>query len=85
MAIEPEIGEIITINGVKYITQATSYGGCRKCAFLGSYCADIVCGCLERKAGNYWSNMTLSFPTKEMAEDFLNCFRGLCDEAKTLL
>ena len=36
-------------------------------------------------AGNYWSNMTLSFPTKEMAEDFLNCFRDLCETAKILL
>lgn len=35
--------------------------------------------------GNYWSNMTLSFPTKEMAKDFLNCFRDLCEIAKPLL
>lgn len=27
----------------------------------------------------------LSFPTKEMAEDFLNCFRDLCETAKILL
>lgn len=25
------------------------------------------------------------FPTKEMADDFLNCFRGLCETAKILL
>lgn len=25
------------------------------------------------------------FPTKEMAKDFLNCFRDLCETAKTLL
>lgn len=25
------------------------------------------------------------FPTMEMARDFLNCFRGLCETAKTLL
>lgn len=37
------------------------------------------------EVGNYWSNMTLSFPTKEMAEDFLNCFRDLCETAKILL
>ena len=37
------------------------------------------------EAGNYWSNMTLSFPTKEMADDFLNCFRDLCETAKILL
>ena len=35
--------------------------------------------------GNYWSNMTLSFPTKEMAKDFFNCFRDLCETAKILL
>lgn len=33
----------------------------------------------------FWSNMTLSFPTYEMAEDFLNCFRDLCETAKILL
>ena len=27
----------------------------------------------------------LSFPTREMAEDFLNCFRDLCETAKILL
>lgn len=27
----------------------------------------------------------LSFPTREMAEDFLNCFRDLCETAKPLL
>lgn len=37
------------------------------------------------ETGNYWSNMTLSFPTKEMAEDFLSCFRDLCEKAKILL
>ena len=35
--------------------------------------------------GNYWCNITLSFPTKKMAEDFLNCFRDLCETAKILL
>lgn len=33
----------------------------------------------------FWSNITLSFPTKEMAEDFLSCFRDLCETAKILL
>ena len=28
---------------------------------------------------------SLSFPTKEMAEDFLDCFRDLCETAKILL
>lgn len=27
----------------------------------------------------------LSFPTREIAEDFLNCFRDLCETAKMLL
>lgn len=29
--------------------------------------------------------ITLSFPTKEMAEDFLSCFSDLCETAKILL
>lgn len=33
----------------------------------------------------FWSNITLSFPTKEMAKDFLGCFRDLCETAKILL
>lgn len=32
-----------------------------------------------------WLNKSLSFPTKGMAEDFLNCFRDLCETAKILL
>ena len=28
---------------------------------------------------------SLSFPTKEMADDFLNCFKDLCEQAKILL
>lgn len=35
--------------------------------------------------GNYWINRVLSFPTKEMADDFLSCFRDLCETAKILL
>ena len=30
-------------------------------------------------------NKSLSFPTREIAEDFLNCFRDLCETAKILL
>lgn len=30
-------------------------------------------------------NNVLSFPTKEMAEEFLTCFKDLCETAKTLL
>ena len=32
-----------------------------------------------------WLNKSLSFPTREMAEDFLDCFRDLCETAKILL
>ena len=32
-----------------------------------------------------WLNKSLSFPTKEMANDFLNCFMDLCEQAKILL
>lgn len=35
--------------------------------------------------GNFWSNITLTFPTKEMAEEFLKCFKDLCETAKSLL
>lgn len=31
------------------------------------------------------TNGALSFPTEEMAEDFLNCFKDLCETAKILL
>ena len=31
------------------------------------------------------TNKNLSFPTSEMAEDFLDCFRDLCEIAKPLL
>ena len=34
---------------------------------------------------NYSILRSLTFPTKEMAEDFLNCFRDLCETAKILL
>lgn len=34
---------------------------------------------------HYWVNVLLSFPTKEMAEEFLECFRDLCEQAKILL
>lgn len=30
-------------------------------------------------------NKSLSFPTREMAKDFLSCFKDLCEKAKTLL
>ena len=34
---------------------------------------------------NYNVLRSLSFPTQEMAEDFLNCFKDLCETAKILL
>lgn len=37
------------------------------------------------QSGSYWVNKTLSFPTPEMAKDFLNCFKDLCETAKILL
>lgn len=47
--IEPKIGEIITVDGVKYITQKASDGDCSKCAFCNSYCWNIVCNTRSRK------------------------------------
>lgn len=35
--------------------------------------------------GNYWALNILSFPTKRMAEEFLECFKDLCETAKVLL
>ena len=35
--------------------------------------------------GNFWISNVLSFPTNEMAQEFLECFRDLCETAKTLL
>lgn len=55
----------------------------------GNACAGIFYSVYEDKItvvfGGFWSNITLSFPTKKMAEDFLNCFRDLCETAKILL
>lgn len=33
----------------------------------------------------HYQTRTLSFPTKEMAKEFLECFRDLCETAKCLL
>ena len=35
--------------------------------------------------GNFWRSNVLSFPTEEMAQEFLECFRDLCETAKILL
>ena len=54
-----------------------------------NFCAGIVYSVSHDKAtvsyGKFWANIILSFPTKEMADDFLNCFRDLCEQAKLLL
>lgn len=54
-----------------------------------NFCAGIVYSVSHDKAivsyGKFWTNIILSFPTKEMAEDFLYCFRYLCETAKILL
>lgn len=36
-------------------------------------------------ARRIYTNGALSFPMEEMAEDFLNCFKDLCETAKMLL
>ena len=40
---------------------------------------------LEVHFGMWEFNYSMSFPTKEMAKEFLECFRDLCETAKTLL
>lgn len=35
--------------------------------------------------GYTWRNLVLSFPTPEMAREFLDCFKDLCETAKILL
>lgn len=52
---------------------------------IGVVTYDINSNKLVAEAGNYWIPMPLSFPTEEMAKDFLNCFRDLCETAKILL
>ena len=55
----------------------------------GNSCAGIFYSVCDDKVtvsyDNFWTNITLSFPTEEMAEDFLSCFRDLCEIAKPLL
>ena len=44
--------------------------------------------CLENQVSfqdTYITSRVLSFPTKEMAEDFMNCFRDLLEIAKPLI
>lgn len=40
---------------------------------------------LEVGYSNYYWNYALSFPTQEMADEFMNCFKDLCEKAKILL
>ena len=55
----------------------------------GKPCAGIFYSVSDNKVtvsyDRFWTNITLSFPTKEIAEDFFNCFRNLCEQAKILL
>lgn len=50
------------------------------------YCAITIKINNEIKIENYQQiSKVLSFPTREMAEDFLECFKDLCETAKILL
>ena len=50
---------------------------------IKKWCIIFEC---ELKVSYFYSNSrALSFPTKEMAEDFMNCFRDLLEIAKPLL
>lgn len=40
---------------------------------------------LVAESGHYWTLLPLSFPTKKMAKEFLECFYDLCETAKILL
>lgn len=46
---------------------------------------DIIKGIIVVCTSHYWANAVLSFPTEEMAKDFLECFHDLCETAKILL
>ena len=40
---------------------------------------------ITTSSGNFWSSVTLSFPSLNMANEFLGCFKELCEIAKELL
>lgn len=40
---------------------------------------------LNVTSGCYWANKMLSFPTREMASEFYECFKDLCETARILL
>lgn len=52
---------------------------------IGYILYDIEASCFKIGYGGFSCFVTLSFPTKEMAEDFFNCFKDLCETAKILL
>ena len=52
---------------------------------IGFIAYDIISKGVVADSNEFWGNMPLSFPTKEMAEDFLSSFKDLCETAKTLL
>lgn len=52
---------------------------------IGYILYDIEASRFRVGYGGFSCFVTLSFPTKEMAEDFLSCFRDLCETAKILL
>ncbi len=49
----------------------------------GAVCNDITLGVIVESL-SIW-NPALTFPTEDMAKDFLECFRDLCETAKMLL
>lgn len=57
----------------------------------GKFCAGILCRIYPThdevavSYATFWTNIVLSFPTPEMAKDFLSCFKDLCEKAKILL
>lgn len=53
--------------------------------FLGVIFYDIYKKCINTNYGVIGAPGPLSFPTEQMAKDFLNCFRDLCETAKILL
>lgn len=46
---------------------------------------DLDTNKVRLSSGNFWGSCTLSFPTIEMAKEFLKCFEDLCETAKILL
>ena len=52
---------------------------------IGYILYDIKANRFVTGFGKFSCFITLSFPTKEMTEDFLSCFKDLCETAKILL